>query len=380
MKEDPTMWRNFRRRRVPERQRESSQESRTNGCTTPIPIDPQKGFKRKGVYQERRQASLKTGHNFESEEHKRDDDIPRISVFQHLGATMCPRQKKRRTVQITEEGMRIYTCYASNINLPVIADQTETSNMEQHPTMSSRRREQARAWFDRVNVQVDLPPQNEGGMGAADIATTSNHPLDQSRSVKNPNIRVPSLPNLEMVMQENQKLKAMLEGLMQQLGMAAPPPPQPSPPIQPLQPAQQLLQPQQVQQAGQPALPAMTPQPGNMLPRTNISCKGSVDTPLTGVDTMLQDQAKMLKKWSSSVDTRPSQVDTRGSSQRTMSTGLYSRSTPDAVRSTLESLPRRPVDTRPSQGDTRDLSQGSFSASLGQCVDTRPSQVDTLRK
>ncbi|MQL69167.1 hypothetical protein Taro_001447, partial [Colocasia esculenta] len=70
--------------------------------------------------------------------------------------------------------------------------------MEQHPTISSRRREQARAWLDRVNVEVDLPPQNEGGMGAADIATTSNHPLDQSRSTENPNIRVPSLPNLEM--------------------------------------------------------------------------------------------------------------------------------------------------------------------------------------
>ncbi|MQL87834.1 hypothetical protein Taro_020384 [Colocasia esculenta] len=40
---------------------------------------------------------------------------------------------------------------------------------------------------------------------------------------------------------------------------------------------------------------------------TNISCKGSVDTPLTSVDTMLQSQAKMLKKWSSSVDTRCSQ-------------------------------------------------------------------------
>ncbi|MQM14862.1 hypothetical protein Taro_047796 [Colocasia esculenta] len=76
---------------------------------------------------------------------------------------------------------------------------------------------------------MDLPPQNEEAMEAADIATTSNHPLDQSRSAKNPNIRVPSLPNIEMVMQENQKLKAMLESLMQQLGMAAPLPPQQSP-------------------------------------------------------------------------------------------------------------------------------------------------------
>ncbi|MQM15598.1 hypothetical protein Taro_048544, partial [Colocasia esculenta] len=151
-----------------------------------------------GVYQERRQASLEIGQNFESEEHKRDDDIPRRSIFQRLGATVRLRQKKRRIVQITEEGMRIYTCYAFNINLPTIADQAETSNMEQHPTISSRRREQARAWLDRVNVEMDSPPQNEGGMGAADITTTSNHPLDQSRSAENPNIRIPSLPNLEM--------------------------------------------------------------------------------------------------------------------------------------------------------------------------------------
>ncbi|MQM04072.1 hypothetical protein Taro_036865, partial [Colocasia esculenta] len=43
------------------------------------------------------------------------------------------------------------------------------------------------------------------------------------------------------------------------------------------------------------------------------------------------------------VDTRPSQVDTRGSSQRTLSTGLYSRSTLDAIVSTLEGFPRRHV-------------------------------------
>ncbi|MQL90286.1 hypothetical protein Taro_022877 [Colocasia esculenta] len=174
------------------------------------------------------------------ETERRDDDIPRRSIFQRLGAPVRPRQKKRRTVQITEEGMQIYTSYTSNINLPTIADQAETLNMEQHPTISSRRRDQARAWFDLVNVEMDLPPQNEGGAGAADIATTSNHPLDQSRSAENPNIRVPSLPNLEMVMQENQKLKAMLESLMQQLGMAAPPPPQQSPPLQPPQLTQQM--------------------------------------------------------------------------------------------------------------------------------------------
>ncbi|MQL84767.1 hypothetical protein Taro_017275 [Colocasia esculenta] len=271
MKQDPTKWQTLGRRSVPDRQREPSQESRTKECTPSIPVDLQRGSKRKWVYQERRQASPKTGQNFKSEEYKRDDVIPRKSVFQRLGATICPRQKKRRTVQITEEGMQIYTCYASNINLPTIADQAETSNMEQYPTISSRRREQARAWLDRVNVEVDLPPQNEGGMGAADIATTSNHPLDQSRSAENPNIRVPSLPNLEMVMQENQKLKAMLESLMQQLGMAAPPPPKPSPPLQPPQPTQQMLQPEQLQQTSQPALPTVAPQPGNVLPKRRVT-------------------------------------------------------------------------------------------------------------
>ncbi|MQM23231.1 hypothetical protein Taro_056293 [Colocasia esculenta] len=40
---------------------------------------------------------------------------------------------------------------------------------------------------------------------------------------------------------------------------------------------------------------------------TNISYKGSVDTPPTGVDTMLQSKGRMLKKWRSGVDTRPSQ-------------------------------------------------------------------------
>ncbi|MQL95927.1 hypothetical protein Taro_028596 [Colocasia esculenta] len=69
---------------------------------------------------------------------------------------------------------------------------------------------------------------------------------------------------------------------------------------------------------------------------TNISSKGSVDTPHTDVDTMLQALSQKMKKWSSSVDTRPSQVDTRGRSQRTMFTGLYSQ-----------------VDTRCSQVDTR---------------------------
>ncbi|MQL85960.1 hypothetical protein Taro_018492 [Colocasia esculenta] len=63
----------------------------------------------------------------------------------------------------------------------------------------------------------------------------------------------------------------------------------------------------------------------------NISCKGSVDTPHTGVDTMLQALSQTMKKWSSSVDTKPSQVDTRPSSHV---------STRDEVVSTLETSPR----------------------------------------
>ncbi|MQM19955.1 hypothetical protein Taro_052968 [Colocasia esculenta] len=66
--------------------------------------------------------------------------------------------------------------------------------------------------------------------------------------------------------------------------------------------------------------------------------KGSVDTPLTGVDTMLQTQGKIMKKWSSSVDTGSSSVDTRPSSQRTQSTGLYKVSTQNQVVSTQDQV------------------------------------------
>ncbi|MQL76138.1 hypothetical protein Taro_008523 [Colocasia esculenta] len=48
---------------------------------------------------------------------------------------------------------------------------------------------------------------------------------------------------------------------------------------------------------------------------THNSSKGSVDTPHTGVDTMLQALRQKKKKWSNSVDTRSSSVDTRPSSQ-----------------------------------------------------------------
>ncbi|MQL78496.1 hypothetical protein Taro_010924, partial [Colocasia esculenta] len=43
---------------------------------------------------------------------------------------------------------------------------------------------------------------------------------------------------------------------------------------------------------------------------TNISCKGSVDTTITGVDTMAQSKGRNVKKRTSSVDTKPGQVDT----------------------------------------------------------------------
>ncbi|MQM21458.1 hypothetical protein Taro_054500 [Colocasia esculenta] len=48
-----------------------------------------------------------------------------------------------------------------------------------------------------------------------------------------------------------------------------------------------------------------------------ISCKGSVDTRSSGVDTMLQTQEKIMQNWSSSVDTSSDGVDTRDSLQKT---------------------------------------------------------------
>ncbi|MQM20719.1 hypothetical protein Taro_053747, partial [Colocasia esculenta] len=56
----------------------------------------------------------------------------------------------------------------------------------------------------------------------------------------------------------------------------------------------------------------------------NIFCKGSVDTTIPGVDTMVQNKGRNVKKSSSQVDTSPG-------------------STPNDIRSTLESLPRKPV-------------------------------------
>ncbi|MQL80990.1 hypothetical protein Taro_013435 [Colocasia esculenta] len=59
-------------------------------------------------------------------------------------------------------------------------------------------------------------------------------------------------------------------------------------------------------------------------PGTNIFCKGSVDTTILGVDTMVQNKGRNVKKSPSQVDTSPEQVDT-GSSQvdsRDLSQGL----------------------------------------------------------
>ncbi|MQL82577.1 hypothetical protein Taro_015053 [Colocasia esculenta] len=47
--------------------------------------------------------------------------------------------------------------------------------------------------------------------------------------------------------------------------------------------------------------------------RNNIFCKGSVDTTILGVDTMVQNKGRNVKKSPSQVDTSPEQVDTTSS-------------------------------------------------------------------
>ncbi|MQL79824.1 hypothetical protein Taro_012279 [Colocasia esculenta] len=74
--------------------------------------------------------------------------------------------------------------------------------------------------------------------------------------------------------------------------------------------------------------------------RTNTFCKGSVDTTISGVDTMVQNKGRNVKKSPSQVDTSPEQVDTRDRFQRNKSTDWDSRSTPNGIRSTLETSPR----------------------------------------
>ncbi|MQL77078.1 hypothetical protein Taro_009492 [Colocasia esculenta] len=48
-------------------------------------------------------------------------------------------------------------------------------------------------------------------------------------------------------------------------------------------------------------------------PGTNIFCKGSVDTTIPGVDTMVQNKGRNVKKSPSQVDMSPEQVDTTSS-------------------------------------------------------------------
>ncbi|MQL92513.1 hypothetical protein Taro_025134 [Colocasia esculenta] len=88
--------------------------------------------------------------------------------------------------------------------------------------------------------------------------------------------------------------------------------------------------------------------------RTNIFCKGSVDTTNLGVDTMVQNKGRNVKKSPSQVDTSPEQVDTTPSQVDTKSGSVDtrclsqkasfavwdSRSTPSDLRSTLETSPR----------------------------------------
>ncbi|MQL86165.1 hypothetical protein Taro_018695 [Colocasia esculenta] len=76
---------------------------------------------------------------------------------------------------------------------------------------------------------------------------------------------------------------------------------------------------------------------------TYISCKGSVDTPTTGVDTGFQTLRQNDEEKVKCVDTASCGVDTRPSSQRTQLTGLYSVSTQPQVVSTLDPVPRGPV-------------------------------------
>ncbi|MQL81388.1 hypothetical protein Taro_013848 [Colocasia esculenta] len=80
---------------------------------------------------------------------------------------------------------------------------------------------------------------------------------------------------------------------------------------------------------------------------TTFSCKGSVDTTISGVDTMAQSKGRNVKKRSTSVDTSPGQVDTkcrqvdtRWLSQKTCFAVWGMVSTLNHLRSTLETSPR----------------------------------------
>ncbi|MQL89107.1 hypothetical protein Taro_021680 [Colocasia esculenta] len=124
-----------------------------------------------------------------------------------------------------------------------------------------------------------------------------------------------------------------------------------------------------------------TPAETTKQPRTTFSCKGSVDTTISGVDTMAQSKDRNVKKRSTSVDTSPGQVDTkcrqvdtRWLSQKTCFAVWDMVSTLNHLRSTLETSPRElicqsgTVDTTPSSVDTLSLRSTLTSSS----VDTDP--------
>ncbi|MQM22355.1 hypothetical protein Taro_055406, partial [Colocasia esculenta] len=93
------------------------------------------------------------------------------------------------------------------------------------------------------------------------------------------------------------------------------------------------------------------PAPSDSTGSSSLPEKGrmiGVDTPLTGVDTMLQTQGKIMQNWSSSVDTRDL--------PRKHFVPIWdSMSTLDQVVSTLEC-----VDTRSGSVDTRGLPRTPF--------------------
>ncbi|MQM00684.1 hypothetical protein Taro_033422 [Colocasia esculenta] len=95
-------------------------------------------------------------------------------------------------------------------------------------------------------------------------------------------------------------------------------------------------------------------------PGTNIFCKGSVDTTILGVDTMVQNKGRNVKESPSQVDTSPGQVDTREPSQKGCFAVWDMRSTLNHLRLTQETSPR------------------DLICQSGECVDTPHGQVDTL--
>ncbi|MQL68330.1 hypothetical protein Taro_000602, partial [Colocasia esculenta] len=126
-----------------------------------------------------------------------------------------------------------------------------------------------------------------------------------------------------------------------------------------------------------------------ILSGTNISCKGSVNTTINGVDTMGQNKGRNVKKSSSSVDTSPgqqfdttsSQVDTRDLSQGidlpvwdSVSTHLKGRSTHSGI-SELEDIGENLNTNSPSSSGS---GNNAPDLSTPQQVDTTPSRVDTL--